>query len=188
LRQLSQRITARYHLRPLEPAETKAYINHRLNVAGLAPGRQPFPDAIIQRVHRISGGIPRLVNILCDRMLLGAYSKGVPTVDSEISQQAIVEVLGETPDDKTFNHEKIVIIGVAAAAGILGIVIVWLLISLLVSGPKQNSQEDEIHGPWRNCWACWGFPIKARFTLAGSPVKVVLSVKTSLRRLGMEFL
>jgi general secretion pathway protein A len=70
LRQLDQRITARYHLRPFTNAETAEYVRHRLAVAGVE--RQLFTRAAIRLVHQISGGVPRLINILCDRSLLGA--------------------------------------------------------------------------------------------------------------------
>lgn len=70
LRQLSQRITARYHLGPLQPKETAAYIRHRLAVAGV--DRPLFTSRAVRRVHALSGGVPRLINILCDRALLGA--------------------------------------------------------------------------------------------------------------------
>lgn len=101
LRQLSQRITARYHLRPLNVDETKAYIRHRLSVAGLPPGRDPFPENVVKKVHSISGGIPRLINILCDRMLLGAYTRETTAVDAHICQQASAEVLGD-PRERDF--------------------------------------------------------------------------------------
>lgn len=101
LRQLSQRITARYHLRPLNVDETKAYIRHRLSVAGMPPGRDPFPENVVKKVHSISGGIPRLINILCDRMLLGAYTRETTAVDAHICQQASAEVLGD-PRERDF--------------------------------------------------------------------------------------
>jgi general secretion pathway protein A len=101
LRQLSQRITARYHLRPLNLDETAAYIRHRLTVAGMPPGRDPFPAPVVKKVHSISGGIPRLVNILCDRMLLGAYTRDSTQVDQRICRQATDEVLGD-PREKQF--------------------------------------------------------------------------------------
>ena len=95
LRQLSQRITARYHLRPLSEQEVGPYVQHRLQVAGMPPGQSPFPPHIIHKVFQITGGIPRLINVLCDRMLLGAYSRESTQVDTGIYQQATIEVLGE---------------------------------------------------------------------------------------------
>ena len=92
LRQLAQRITARYHLTPLSAEETGEYIAHRLQVAGGA--RDLFAPAAVKRIHKHSGGVPRLVNVLCDRALLGAYAGGVRQVTPEIVEAAAAEVLG----------------------------------------------------------------------------------------------
>lgn len=92
LRQLAQRITARYHLTPLSAEETVEYIAHRLQVAGGA--RDLFSPAAIKLIHRHSGGIPRLINILCDRGLLGAYSQSVRQVTPELVGMAAAEVFG----------------------------------------------------------------------------------------------
>jgi len=100
LRQLSQRITARYHLRPLSEQETEAYIKHRLTIAGMPPGRNPFNPRIYRRIYQITHGIPRVINVLCDRLLLGAYSRDTTEVNAEICRQAAIEVLGEMPSGK----------------------------------------------------------------------------------------
>ena len=94
LRQLSQRITARYNLEPLNLEETDAYIRHRLQVAGLPANRELFPPALVRAVYRHSGGIPRLINLLCDRSLLGAYGQNRSRVDRAVLKQAVVEVMG----------------------------------------------------------------------------------------------
>jgi general secretion pathway protein A len=94
LRQLNQRITARFDLQPLTPAETHAYIRHRLHVAGMPAGRELFPAAVVRAIHRQSRGVPRLINLLCDRMLLGAYGKGVDRLDKSLLRQATAEVTG----------------------------------------------------------------------------------------------
>src|SRR6201996_8432541 len=72
LRQLAQRITGRYHLCPLSKQETQEYVNHRLRVAGASGGI--FTPAALGQVHRVSGGVPRVINVCCDRALLGAYT------------------------------------------------------------------------------------------------------------------
>jgi len=95
LRQLSQRITARFHIDPLTPGETQAYIRHRLQVAGLPGNQEVFPPAVMRQIHQVSGGIPRLINILCDRMLLGSYAQNKARVDSDTFHQAVKEVLGK---------------------------------------------------------------------------------------------
>lgn len=93
LRQLSQRITARYHLTPLNREETAEYIRHRLAVAGVE--RQLFTAAAVRRIYRLSGGVPRLVNILCDRALLGAFATGSDRVDRRIVSRASRELQGK---------------------------------------------------------------------------------------------
>ncbi len=94
LRQLAQRVTARFHLTPLTLAETQAYIRHRLKVGGLPEGRNPFPYAIIKRIHAFTGGIPRLINVICERCLIGAYGSNKVRVDNEIFNAARKEVIG----------------------------------------------------------------------------------------------
>lgn len=92
LRQLAQRIVARYHLGALTRAEVGAYIRHRLEVAGCQ--RPLFPASVIGRVHRLTGGVPRLINVLCDRALLGAYVLGRERVDRRILARAAREAFG----------------------------------------------------------------------------------------------
>lgn len=94
LRQLSQRITARFHLTPLTLLETQAYIAHRLEVAGMPEGRNPFPALIVRKIHRFTGGIPRLINIVCERTLIGAYGHNKPVIDNQIFKLACSEVAG----------------------------------------------------------------------------------------------
>ncbi|MBM7456050.1 general secretion pathway protein A [Oceanisphaera litoralis] len=96
LRQLSQRITARYHLVPLSFAEMKAYIAHRLSVAGIEAAL--FRANSLRRLYRLTGGVPRLINVICDRALLGAYVQRLPQVDLATLNRAAVEVLGTTPN------------------------------------------------------------------------------------------
>lgn len=92
LRQLAQRITARYHLLPLNKTEVFDYIRHRLAVAGCQ--KMLFTRSAIALIHTISGGVPRLVNLLCDRALLGAYSQEYTQVNKRIVMQACEEALG----------------------------------------------------------------------------------------------
>jgi general secretion pathway protein A len=94
LRQLSQRITARYSLAPLTVEETRAYVSHRLQVAGLPVTRELFSPSVITRLHRYTRGIPRLINVVCDRALLGTYGQNKAVIDKTLLKQAAVEVLG----------------------------------------------------------------------------------------------
>ncbi len=93
LRQLAQRITGRYHLTPLSASESRAYVNHRLTVSGaMAP---IFTSAALRTMQRVTRGIPRLINIISDRALLGAYTHEMRQVDSGLVRRAAREVLGE---------------------------------------------------------------------------------------------
>lgn len=95
LRQLNQRITARYNLQPLNLQETTAYIKHRLEIAGLRGGTSLFEAAAVKLIHRLTRGIPRLINVLCDRALLGAYGQQRGRVNKKLIAEAASEVFGE---------------------------------------------------------------------------------------------
>lgn len=97
LEQVAQRVIARYHLEPLAPAETPVYVRHRMAVAGLN-GPLPFDDAALRRVHQLTGGVPRRINLLCDRALLGAYAQQRGQVSTAMVEQAAVEVFGSRHD------------------------------------------------------------------------------------------
>ncbi|WP_366481286.1 AAA family ATPase, partial [Aquabacterium sp.] len=95
LEQLAQRVIARFHLDALSEAETAQYIRHRLAVAGLARGKL-FDGQAVERVHQLSRGIPRRINLLCDRALLGSYAEGKSRVDRDIVEKAASEVFDIT--------------------------------------------------------------------------------------------
>ena len=144
LRQLSQRITARFHLEALSLAETHAYIAHRLRIAGMPDNRNPFTDPIVKRIHTFSGGIPRLINIICERILLGAYGKNRTVIDNEIFEQAALEVSGTkahltTPSRLPVVQEKwfYALAGVAATSLLIGII--WLLIPASSTAPVSEA-------------------------------------------------
>src|SRR5215469_13794528 len=92
LRQLAQRVTGRYHLDPLSSEETAAYVRHRLRVAGAT--NDVFTGPALHEVYRLSGGVPRVINIICDRALLGAYSMDRHRVTSNLVRNAAAEVFG----------------------------------------------------------------------------------------------
>jgi general secretion pathway protein A len=93
LEQLAQRVIARYHLGPLSETETAGYVGHRLKVAGAA-AMAPFPPGLLRRIHRLSKGVPRRINLLCDRALLGAYVENRAQVTRKIVDRAAGEVFG----------------------------------------------------------------------------------------------
>ena len=92
LRQLAQRITGRYHLNPLSRDETTAYVRHRLRVAGATT--DIFAPAALNEVFRLSQGVPRVINVICDRALLGAYSLDRHRVTATLVRNAAAEVFG----------------------------------------------------------------------------------------------
>jgi len=120
LRQLNQRVTARYHLEPLGARETEAYIAHRLEVAGV--GAQIFRSSAMREVHKLSKGVPRLINVMCDRALLGAYAADRRMIDVPTVRKAASEVSGS--DGWSRRHRVAIAVAVAAAlaAAVVGVV------------------------------------------------------------------
>ena len=93
LRQLAQRITGRYHLHPLSRDETAAYVRHRLRVAGATT--DIFSGPALSEIYRLSVGVPRVINVICDRALLGAYSMDSHRVTGTLVRNAAGEVFGK---------------------------------------------------------------------------------------------
>jgi len=91
LRQLAQRITARYHLTPLDANETATYLRHRYRVAGGL--HLPFDSAAIRRIHVHSSGVPRLINVIAERALLGGYAHDDTRIDARTVDRAAKETL-----------------------------------------------------------------------------------------------
>jgi general secretion pathway protein A len=133
MRQLSQRITARYHLDPISREETEAYIRHRLQICGSS--RNIFTRRAINRIHKLSGGIPRLINVLCDRAMLGAYVEGKTKVDLKVLKKAAREVISEARPDG----------GNRQLPWLLAVLTVMALGALFVLQPFQqtDSQDEE---------------------------------------------
>ncbi|HJW11003.1 MAG TPA: AAA family ATPase, partial [Albitalea sp.] len=118
LEQLAQRVIARFHLEALSPGETARYIRHRLQVAGLTKA-MPFDRRARKRIQQLSRGVPRRINLLCDRALLGAYATGRDSVDRQIVDKAAIEVFDQaefaTPPPS--RHGRTAMLGLALAAG-----------------------------------------------------------------------
>ena len=111
LRQLAQRITARYHLGPLSREDTYAYVAHRLSRAGGHP--KIFNNASLRRLYSLSKGIPRVINVIADRALLGAYVENRHTVSARMVNRAAKEVLGSRQTYPVWLSASLVSIAVA---------------------------------------------------------------------------
>ena len=120
LEQLAQRVIARFHLGALSETETTQYIQHRLSVAGMTSA-MPFRREAIQRIHQLSRGVPRRINLLCDRALLGAYADGKGRVDRAIVNKAASEVFDQADAlaRPLSNAGRVALIAVGVLAGAL---------------------------------------------------------------------
>ncbi len=121
LRQLNQRITARYHLEPLSPDETRSYVEHRLKIAGAT--RKLFKPRAIRKLHRISEGIPRIMNLICDRALTGAYGRQKEIVDAALLTRAAGEVFNHPGQRR--NPLPWILVSLAALALLTGALWWW---------------------------------------------------------------
>ncbi|MDR7092416.1 ExeA family protein [Hydrogenophaga laconesensis] len=132
LEQLAQRVIARFHLGALNEAETRQYIEHRMQVAGLR-GPLPFSSQAIQRIHEIARGVPRRVNLLCDRALLGAYATNQARVDRAVVDKAAVEVFGDDPPPVKTSRRP-ALLSQAVNVSLLGTLGIGLVVGALVAG------------------------------------------------------
>jgi general secretion pathway protein A len=124
LRQLAQRITARYHLNPLSQDETAGYVKHRMRVAGATA--EAFTPAALREVHRLSGGVPRIINVICDRALLGAFTHEDHRVSGKLVRDAATEVYGRPMPAPWLRWA---IVGAIAGAVLLVAVGLWSMLT-----------------------------------------------------------
>jgi general secretion pathway protein A len=142
-RQLSQRISARYHLGPLARGEVPLYVSHRLAVAGLVRG-QPFPPPTLKKLFGLTRGIPRLINAICDRALLGAYVGGQEVVDIKTLKRAAREVRGEA---RGWGDRRLIYGAAAAALLLLLVVVAGVLYHGAGSRPALQAAGPQAHAP-----------------------------------------
>jgi general secretion pathway protein A len=135
LRQLSQRIIARYHLGPLTRKEVTDYVSHRLSIAGSS--ERLFPESTLREVFRLSGGIPRVINVLCDRALLGTYAQGRRSVNKNTVARAAREVFGERRREQRMTN---------TAYGLIfcGVVVIGAALFLAVGRHDRNSEQQPV--------------------------------------------
>src|SRR6476469_716364 len=127
LRQLAQRITGRYHLDPLSGEEAAAYVRHRLRVAGST--REIFTNGALREMQRLSGGVPRLINIIADRALLGAFTEDRHVVTASVVRRAAGEVFGRSIQPRWLPFAA------AGAVGAVAVVSAVLLVPRFLQHP-----------------------------------------------------
>lgn len=135
LEPLAQRVVARFHLPALPQAETANYIAHRLAVAGLT-GEMPFDAEAMQRIHRICRGVPRRINVLCDRALVVAHAAGSKRVDRAVVDRAAGEVFGRVtghaPPPAAAWRQGLAVAGVAG-----GVAAAWVFVAPSLMTPRS---------------------------------------------------
>lgn len=149
LRQLSQRVTARYHLLPLNAGESERYLRHRLKVAG-AP-RAPFNAGAFNELHRRSGGVPRLLNVIADRAMLAAYTAEADRVDGASVKRAAREVLGQER-----KPVRLVSFRIATASLALLLVAAAGLAFWSAQDAKPALRASSENKAWRELLGWWG--------------------------------
>ncbi|MEO7641134.1 MAG: AAA family ATPase, partial [Ramlibacter sp.] len=127
LEQLAQRVIARYHLNALSASETQQYIQHRLEVSGLNRAL-PFDRGALRRIHALSRGVPRRINLLCDRALLGAFAGNRAVVNRAIVDKAAAEVFdGQKKRELSLWQRSLAVLGLSVAAAAVLVVVIRLV-------------------------------------------------------------
>ncbi|NMM08287.1 AAA family ATPase [Polaromonas sp.] len=134
LEQLAERVIARYHLGALTQLETAQYIQHRLEVSGLTHAL-PFDRKTLARIHRLARGVPRRINLLCDRALLGAFAAGQASVSRALVDQAADEVFVRPARAPSLLGRNIALVGLAVAAG-AGLLVIARLATQAARAPE----------------------------------------------------
>jgi len=185
LRQLAQRITARYHLLSLSRTETYDYVRHRLMVAG---SKDPiFTAWAMRRIYRLSGGVPRIINIICDRALLGAYATDRRRVTAGIVAHACRETRGAVPRYKLVPLS----VGIAVLAfALLGAAFILKKsvvsrrtpVATVSAKPLREKPDAAVSGPSKPAENATGIAE----VLAGSPGSSESSFNTLYARWGVQ--
>jgi general secretion pathway protein A len=148
MRQLAQRITGRYHLEPLSREETTNYIDHRLKVAGaLVP---IFSKAAKRELYRLSKGVPRVVNVIADRAMLGAFTRDLHQVTPKLLRKAAAEVLDQRVRTLSPWYRWGQIGGIIATPVALALIVSWTWAVWPSLGPRLAASIDRISEPESN--------------------------------------
>lgn len=173
LRQLAQRITARYHLLPLDAAETEAYLRHRWRVAGGT--RFPFDAGAVRRLYRRSGGVPRLLNVIAERALLAGYARDALAIDRRLVDAAADEVLPPPARRHPILPRSALVAGVAVVA------LAALLLALAWRRPAAGSATRPAAPPTATTTATLAAPTTAAPATARIPRLDAGALATRLR-------
>jgi len=193
LTQLAQRVVARYHLGPLTAQETVQYIAHRMGVAGWQ-GPLPFASRALARIHALSGGVPRRINLLCDRALLAAYAAGRREMDTAMVNGTAREVFGADGSRASARPRWPVALAGAAVGAALVVAAMALTGRLQVQTMPRGAsaspqalalepatlaellarQPPDEGGAWRRLARLWGADVAAGSTPCESPLPVGL--------------
>jgi general secretion pathway protein A len=176
LTQLNQRITLRWHIGPLAPAETAAYVRHRIDVAAGTGGRQLFSRGALRRLHRYSGGVPRLINMIAHRALIAAFADERQRVSTRLVDRAHRE-LSTVPLPGRRRRPLGPVAAALGAGAALGVSLV-LSARLLLDGWRSDVQPDAVAAP-----ATLASLVPADAIEAPPPSPVPLDVVDAERRL-----
>jgi len=152
MRQLAQRITGRYHLEPLSREETTTYIDHRLKVAGAV--MPIFSNAAKRELYRLSKGVPRMINVIADRALLGAFTCELHQVTPQLLRKAASEVLDQGVTTLSPWYRWVQVGGIISTVAALAFIISWTwtawpslgprLAASIGTGPEPESNPEKI--------------------------------------------
>jgi general secretion pathway protein A len=154
LEQLAQRVVARFHLGALDESATSQYVHHRLTVAGLR-GPSPFEPAALRRLYRLTGGVPRRINLLAGRAMLGAYAAGVHRIGVRVVEKAAAEVFDDATPRRSRRVPAWVLAGATGLAAGGVVAFVWLSAEprrahaptpAAASGPLTSSSPSAVAG------------------------------------------
>ncbi len=146
LEQLAQRVIARYHLDALTEAETAQYIRHRMEVSGLTR-ELPFDRRALARIHQLSRGVPRRINLLCDRALLGAFAGSQAVVTRDIVDKAAGEVFDPAPRGLTLWQRSVGVLGLSVAAGAVLVIVIRTVMPAKPAAKETVASASATLGP-----------------------------------------
>ncbi len=168
MRQVAQRVVALYHLGKLNQSEVTAYIMHRLRVSGASP--LIFPESLSKQVYRASCGVPRLINLICDRALLGTYVRDQQQVTAPILRQAILEVFAAVPGKQQRRWPMVTGL-IAVTAGVL----VFFAAQVFESNQDKKDKQQSKSVPSMPLSAVTSIPQAASSPLAFVPAALPIT-------------